>query len=217
MSLKQDLLDAGVNLSDMARDMPDENYPNLYEVLRKEERGMDIKSRAQVERLEKLRAYLAGVLDGTVTAVHAEEQEPEYDEAGKLVEVGDKWRIMQAQTRPVPEGKVLVRHNIRIKGKLCGPGVIVSLSQAHGPLEAGDYMFLRALAKADEPDIPVEIELYGGPGYLRAKKCDKTGYPKWFAKHRSVRPECFSKARPPVSRPTPDSDYTMEEYQDDMD
>jgi hypothetical protein len=207
MSLKQQLLDAGVNLSDMARDMPGENYPNLYEVLRKEERGMPIRpGSAQDARLERLRAYLAGVLDGTVTAVRAEDQEPEYDADGRLVEVGEEWRIMQAQTRPVPRGMVLVRGNVRIKGTLCGPGTVITLSQAHGRLDAGSYVFLRALATADDPHTPVEIELYGGAGYLRAGKDKRTGFPKWFAKHRTVRPDCFSKPRPAPARSAPAQD-----------
>lgn len=203
MSLKQDLLDAGVNLSDMARDIPGENYPNLYEVLRKEERGMPIKSDAQVARLEKLRMYLAGVLDGSVSTVRVEDEEPEYDGDGKLIEAGDQWRIMQAHTRPVPRGKVLVTGNVRIKGKVCGPGTVFTLSLSHGPLEAGNYMFLRALAEPEAPELPVEIELYGGEGYLRNKVDPKTGYPKWSAKHRTVRPDVFSRGRPPKPRPDP--------------
>lgn len=214
MSLKQDLLDAGVNLSDMARAIPDENYPNLYEVLRKEERGMPIKEgSAQDARLGKLRAYLAGVLDGSVTAVATEDQEPEYDEGGRLIELGDPYRIKQAQTRPLPPGRVLVDGNVRIKGKLCGPGTVINLSLAHGPLQAGNYMFIRALALVDAPGIPYEIDLYGGPGYLSAKTDAKTGFPKWVANYRTVRPDAFSKSRPAIARPRPDSEYTMEDYE----
>lgn len=194
MSLKQDLLDAGVNLSDMARDIPDENYPNLYEVLRKEERGMPIKpGSAQEKRLEKLRFYLAGVLDGSVATVRAEEYD-ETDEDGKPAEVGIPEMIRKQTTRPIPRGLILVRDPVRIKGKLCGPGTIINLSLAHGPLEAGNYLFLRALARADDPSVPVEIELYGGTGFLRAGR-DKDGYPKWYANHRSVKPEVFRRAR----------------------
>ena len=63
MSLNQDLLDAGVNLSDMAREshFQGESYGNLYEVLRKERLGLEIKSASQVKRLELLRSYLAMV------------------------------------------------------------------------------------------------------------------------------------------------------------
>lgn len=196
MSLKQDLLDAGVNLSDMARDMPDENYPNLYEVLRKEERGMEIKSAKQVARLEKLKAYLLGVHDGTVQTVHAEE----YDETGadgKPLEVGSPEMIRKHTTRPVPRGLILIRDPIRIKGRLCGPGTIINLTQGHGPLEAGTYQFLRALADPSDPAVPVEIDLYGGRSYLSAKT-DKDGWPKWHATYRTVRPDAFSRIRPKV-------------------
>lgn len=197
MSLKQDLLDEGVNLSDMARDMPDENYPNLYEVLRKEERGMPIKPGSkQAERLEKLKAYLAGVRDGTVSAVRVEEYEPDDTDPA---EVGNPEMIRKHTTRKVPRGLVLLRDPVRIKGKLCGPGTIINLSQAHGPLEAGTYQFLRALARPEEPSVPVEIELYGGYKYLTAGT-DKDGWPKWSASHRTVKPEAFSRARPAVKR-----------------
>lgn len=193
MSLKQDLLDAGVNLSDMARDIPDENYPNLYEVLRKEERGMPIKpGSAQEARLEKLKAYLSGVLDGSVGVIRAEEQE--LDEDGRIVEVGNPEWIRIMSTRKVPRGMIYIREPIRIKGKLCGPGTVINLSQAHGPLEAGNYMFMRAFARPEDPTVPVEIDLYGGQGYLRAKT-DKDGWPKWFASHRTVKPEIFSRPR----------------------
>lgn len=93
----------------------------------------------------------------------------------------------------------MVRGAVRIKGKLCGPGSVINLTQAHGQLEAGNYMFMRAFAKADEPDVPVEIDLYGGPNYLMAAS-DKDGHPKWYAKHRTVKPECFSRARPAVKK-----------------
>lgn len=197
MSLNQDLLDAGVNLSEMAREshFQGETYGNLYEVLRKERLGLPIKpGSAQEHRLELLRSYLANVLDGTVS-VRAEE--PEFDEDGKQVEVGTQWRIMQSHTRPVPRGLVRIDHAIRLKGVLCGPGVVINLSMQHGPLEPGAYMFLRALARVEEPDVPVEIELYGGPRYLRAAS-DKDGWPKWFAKHRTVRPDVFRRGRQPV-------------------
>lgn len=193
MSLKQDLLDAGVNLSDMAREIPDENYPNLYEVLRKEERGMPIRpGSAQEARLEKLRAYLASTLDGSVQTLRAEEQD-------EPVDVGIPDKIRFHTTRPVPRGRVLVRDPIRIKGTLCGPGTILNLSQAHGPLEAGTYMFIRALARPEDPSVPVEIDLYGGRGYLRAKT-DKDGWPKWNAIYRTVSPEAFRRPRAAVQR-----------------
>lgn len=220
MSLKQDLIANGVNLSDMARDshFAGENYPNLYEVLRKEERGMPIRpGSAQDLRLGKLRSYLAGVLDGSVGTVRAEEQEPEYDDQGMPVEVGDPDWIRRAQTQPVPRGLVLVRDPVRIKGKLCGPGTVITLSAQHGPLEAGTYRFMSAYARPEDPTLPVEINLYGGPGYLRAKKDPKTGLPKWVAKLRTVRPDCFSRARPAPPRPTPDSDFVPEDYGDDDD
>jgi hypothetical protein len=198
MSLNQDLLDAGVNLSDMAKEshFQGETYGNLYEVLRKERLGLPIKSPAQLHRLELLRQYLANVNDGTVS-LRAEE--PEFDDDGKLLEVGDQWRIMQSHIRPVPRGLVRIEHAVRLKGILCGPGVIINLTMQHGPLEPGAYMFLRALARPDEPDVPVEIELYGGPRYLRAAS-DKDGWPKWFAKHRTVRPDVFRRGRPAVKR-----------------
>lgn len=216
MSLKQDLLDAGVNLSDMAREthFEGENYPNLYEVLRKEERGMEIKSASQVARLEKLRAYLVGVNDGTVGVVRAEEQEQEFDEHGKLIEVGNPDWIRRMSVKPVPRGLIFMRDPVRIKGKLCGPGSVINLSQAHGQLEAGTYMFMRAFAHPDAPDVPIEIDLYGGPNYLRAAN-DKDGYPKWFAKHRTVKPECFSRPRPKVSAPAQNEQYKGDDGEDD--
>jgi hypothetical protein len=154
---------------------------------------------AQAARLEKMREYLRQVLDGSLPTVEAEEVA--VDDEGRLIEVGEPWRIKRAQTRPLPRGLVLVKGNVRIKGKLCGPGSVIDLSTAHGPLEAGTYMLLRVLAREEAPEVPVEIELYGGPGYLRAKS-DKDGNPKWFAKHRTVKPEAFSRARP--ARPAPD-------------
>lgn len=211
MSLNQDLLDAGVNLSDMAREshFNGETYGNLYEVLRKERLGMPITNAAQTRRLELLRSYLAMVTSGEVSF---RAEEPDYDDSGKLIEVGEQWRIQQAQTRPLPRGLVRIDHAIKLKGMLCGPGIVLSLTMQHGPLEPGSYMFLRALAKPEEPEVPVEIELYGGHGYLRAKKDPKTGLPKWFAKHRTVRPDVFRRGRVPVlKRPTPDSEYTGED------
>jgi hypothetical protein len=205
MSLKQDLLGAGVNLSDMARDIPDENYPNLYEVLRKEERGMPIKpGSAQEARLHKLQEYLKGILDGTVTAVQAEDYD-ETDEDGRPLEVGNPDMIRKHTTRPVPSGRVLIRDPVRIKGKLCGPGSIINLTQAHGPLEAGNYQFLRALAALEEPNVPVEIELYGGYKYLTAKT-SKEGWPMWNAIHRTVHPDAFRRARPSVKVSRPEED-----------
>lgn len=209
MSLNQDLLDAGVNLSDMAREshFGGETYGNLYEVLRKERLGMEIKNASQTKRLELLRSYLSMVTSGEVSF---RAEEPEYADDGKLVEVGEQWRIQQAQTRPLPRGLVRIDHAIRLKGMLCGPGIVLTLTMQHGPLEPGSYMFLRALARPEEPEVPVEIELYGGTGYLRAKR-DKDGWPKWCAKHRTVRPDVFRRGRPPVLRPTPDSEYTGED------
>ena len=195
MSLNQDLLDAGVNLSDMAREshFQGESYGNLYEVLRKERFGLEIKSAAQVKRLELLRQYLGMVTSGEVS-VRAEEDA--YDDDGRLVEVGQQRWIQKAQTSPVPRGLVLINHAVRLKGTLCGPGVVISLTMQHGPLEPGNYMFLRALARPEEPDVPVEIELYGGQGYLRTKPDPKTGLDRWFAKHRTVRPDVFRRGRP---------------------
>jgi hypothetical protein len=220
-NLNQQLLDAGVNLTDMAKEshFNGESYGNLYEVLRKERLGLEIKNPAQVRRLELLRQYLANVLDGTVS-VRAEE--PEYDDDGRLVEVGEQRWIQRAQTTPVPRGLVRIDHAVRLKGVLCGPGVVISLTMQHGPLEPGNYMFLRALARPEEPDTPVEIELYGGQGYLRAKPDPKTGLDRWFAKHRTVRPDVFRRGRPPVPRPTPDSEYlpataAVQDEQDDGD
>ncbi len=200
MSLNQDLLDAGVNLSDMAREshFQGESYGNLYEVLRKERLGLPINREPQLRRLEMLRSYLANVLDGTVS-VRAEE--PEYTEAWTLVEVGEQWRIQQAQTRPVPRGLVRIDHAVRLKGILCGPGVVISLTMQHGPLGPGNYMFLRALARPEEPDVPVEIDLYGGQGYLRTKPDPKTGLDRWFCKYRTVRPDVFRRGRPVKSVP----------------
>lgn len=199
MSLKQDLLNAGVNLSDMARDISDENYPNLYEVLRKEEKGLEIKSAKQLERLEKLKAYLTGTLDGTVQTVRAEEYDEVDAETGKPKEVGSPEMIRKHTTRPVPRGMLLIRDPIRIKGQLCGPGTIINLTQAHGPLDAGTYQFLRALAKAEDPETPVEIDLYGGTKYLRAAS-DKDGWPKWHAIYRTVHPDAFKRIRPTVPK-----------------
>lgn len=205
MSLNQDLLDAGVNLSDMAREshFGGETYGNLYEVLRKERLGMPITNAAQTKRLELLQSYLAMVTSGEVSF---RAEEPEYADDGRLVEVGEQWRIQQAQTRPVPRGLVRIDHAIRLKGMLCGPGIVLTLTMQHGPLEPGSYMFLRALAKPEEPEVPVEIELYGGTGYLRSKR-DKDGWPKWSAKHRTVRPDVFRRGRPPRQAvPVPEED-----------
>ena len=217
MSLNQDLLDAGVNLSDMAKEshFQGESYGNLYEVLRKERLGLEIKSPAQLKRLELLRAYLAMVTSGEVS-LRAEEDS--YGEDGRLIEVGTQYWIQKAQTTKVPRGLVLINHAVRLKGQLCGPGIIISLTMQHGPLEPGNYRFLRALAHPDEPDVPVEIELYGGQGYLRTKPDPKTGLDRWFAKHRTVRPDVFRRGRPPApKRPTPDSEYTQEPEDSDED
>ena len=202
MSLNQDLLDAGVNLSDMAREshFQGESYGNLYEVLRKERLGLEIKSASQVRRLELLRQYLGMVTSGEVS-VRAEEDA--YDDDGRLVEVGTQRWIQKAQTSPVPRGLVLINHAVRLKGTLCGPGVVISLTMQHGPLEPGQYMFLRALARPEEPEVPVEIELYGGQGYLRTKPDPKTGLDRWFAKHRTVRPDVFRRGRPVVKSGAP--------------
>jgi len=209
MSLNQDLLDAGVNLSDMAREshFQGESYGNLYEVLRKERLGLEIKSATQVRRLELLQQYLKMVTSGEVS-IRAEE--PEHDDDGRLIEVGEQWRIQRAQTTPVPRGLVLVQHAVRLKGQLCGPGSIITLTMQHGPLGPGVYMFLRALARPEEPDVPVEIELYGGAGYLRAKP-DKDGWPKWFALHRTVRPDVFRRGRPAVVKVSTTAASTQEE------
>jgi hypothetical protein len=206
VSLNQDLLDAGVNLSDMAREshFNGESYGNLYEVLRKERLGLEIKSPAQTERLRLLRAYLGMVTSGEVSL---KAEDPGLDDDGAMIEVGEQFRIMQAQTKPVPRGLVLVRHAVRLKGQLCGPGSVINLTMQHGPLGPGTYLFLRALARPEEPDVPVEIELFGGAGYLKAKTDPKTGFPKWFALHRTVRPDVFRRGRPPVTRPTPDSEW----------
>lgn len=199
VSLNQQLLEAGVNLSDMAREshFQGETYGNLYEVLRKERLGLPIKEgSAQAKRLELLQEYYRMVTSGEVS-VRAEE--PEYGDDGRLIEVGEQWRIMQAQTRPIPRGLVRIDHAVRLKGTLCGPGVVLTLTMQHGPLEPGNYMFLRALAKPEEPDVPVEVELYGGARYLRAKN-DKHGNPMWSAKHRTVKPDVFRRGRPAVSK-----------------
>jgi hypothetical protein len=132
------------------------------------------------------------------------------DSAGNIMEVGERWRIQKAQTTPVPRGLVLVREPIRIKGQLCGPGSIINLTMQHGQLGPGTYMFLSAYAKPDEPSLPLEINLYGGAGYLRGKTDPKTGFPKWHASHRTVRPGVFRLGRPPVQRPVPDSEYEGE-------
>lgn len=195
MSLNQDLLDAGVNLSDMAREshFAGETYGNLYEVLRKERLGLPIKNAAQTRRLELLREYLRMVTSGEVS-LRAEDQG--VDDDGRLIEVGEQRWIQRAQTTPVPRGLVLVHHAVRLKGQLCGPGSVLTLTMQHGPLEPGNYMFLRALARPEDPELPVEIELYGGAGYLRAKPDPKTGLDRWFAKHRTVRPDVFRRGRP---------------------
>ncbi len=216
MSLNQQLLDAGVNLSDMAREsmFDGENYPNLYEVLRKERLGIPITREPQLKRLELLQKYLQLVTSGEV-ATRAEE--PEYTDDGRLIEVGEQYRIQRAQTTPVPRGLVLVSHAVRLKGQLCGPGSVLTLTLQHGPLEPGVYMFLRALAKPEEPDVPIEVELYGGRGYLRAKTDPKTGLPKWFAKHRTVRPDVFRRGRPVKSAPaiSQDEENEGDDGQDD--
>lgn len=207
MSLNQDLLDAGVNLSDMAREshFNGETYGNLYEVLRKERLGLPIKNAAQTRRLELLQEYLRMATSGEVS-LRAEE--PEYDDNGRLVEIGEQRWIQRAQTTPVPRGLVRIDHAIRLKGQLCGPGSVLTLTMQHGPLEPGNYILLRALARPEEPDVPVEIELYGGHGYLRAKPDPKTGLDRWFCKHRTVKPDVFRRGRPPApKRPTPDSEY----------
>ena len=210
VSLNQALLDAGVNLSDMAREahFQGETYGNLYEVLRKERLGLEIKNAAQTKRLELLREYLRMVTSGEVS-LRAEDQG--VDDDGRLIEAGEQRWIQRAQTTPVPRGLVLVHHAVRLKGQLCGPGSVLTLTMQHGPLEPGNYMLLRALARPEEPDVPVEIDLYGGAGYLRAKS-DKEGRPMWHARYRTVRPDVFRRGRPPVqARPTPDSEYTGEE------
>ncbi len=210
MSLNQDLLDAGVNLSDMAREshFEGESYGNLYEVLRKERLGISIKNAKQIRRLELLQSYLSNVLSGTVSFTAEEDT---YDDDGRLQEVGEQRWIQRAQTSPIPRGLILINHPLRLKGILCGPGVVLNLTMQHGSLEPGTYMFLRALAKPEEPDVPVEIDLYGGRGYLRTKPDPKTGLDRWYAKHRTVRPDVFRRGRPPVPRPTPDNEYTGEE------
>jgi hypothetical protein len=214
VSLNQALLEAGVNLSDMAREshFEGESYGNLYEVLRKERLGMPIKNAKQTHRLELLRSYLANVLDGSVTFTAEEDV---YTDDGRLLEVGEQRWIQKAQTGFIPRGLLLINHPLRLKGILCGPGVVLNLTMQHGPLEPGNYMFLRALAKPEEPEVPVEIDLYGGRGYLRTKPDPKTGLDRWYAKHRTVRPDVFRRGRPPISRPIPDSDgfeeYTGEE------
>lgn len=216
MSLNQDLLDAGVNLTEMAREshFKGETYGNLYEVLRKERLGLPIKpGSAQDRRLQLLRSYLAGVLDETVGVIRAEEMPTDPD--GRAVEVGEQWRIQRAQTTPVPRGLVLVREPIRIKGQLCGPGSLITLTMQHGPLGPGTYMFLSAYARPEEPSTPTEINLYGGAGYLRAKT-GKDGLPTWYASHRTVRPDVFRRGRPPAPRrPTPDSEFTPEGEDDE--
>jgi len=214
MSLNQQLLDAGVNLSDMAREshFNGETYGNLYEVLRKERFGLPIKNAAQTHRLELLQQYLQMVTSGEVS-LRAEE--PEYDDDGRLVEVGEQYRIQRAQTTPVPRGLVLINHAVRLKGQLCGPGSVITLTMQHGPLGPGSYVFLRALAQPEEPDVPVEIELYGGAGYLKAKTDPKTGFPKWFAKHRTVRPDVFRRGRPVKSvAPAEQEDHEGDDGED---
>jgi hypothetical protein len=167
MKMMEELKVRGVKVADLAVAI-NESYGNTYTALKMDRDGKDIRHKAVIARLEKIRDFLG------------QEAQTEERLASQVDSKKDRNLDTRQRRRPVPDGHTgvfeLVVGGVRVQ---VGSSILLSSFYATEQLPSGTYTFLRAVA--DEAGTITEVDIYGGPGHGE----------KWFPRFRTVRPEAI--------------------------
>ena len=154
MSLKTELAERGVRLSELAKELG-EAYGNLYTALQLEDQGREVHHRAVLARIEKVRAWLAQERAGEARTSAAVEAGADREALLRRVK---NWRT--------PPGWTVSTDVELASGRHLRTGDVVTTRDGD---ETVRYRFLRAVFTPRG----TWLDLYGGPGLKEAHR------PRW--------------------------------------